>query len=92
MVCPLRPGHNKIEELEGAVALNWFGRRCGKILETFLSWLLEENEKIRYLFMEHIGDESLRARQWSSCGTEVWCDYTVSKIAITFNYLAGCTN
>lgn len=37
----------------------------------------------------------VRGRQGTQCGStgaEVWCDYTVSKIAITFNYLAGCTN
>lgn len=33
-----------------------------------------------------------RGRQHSAHSTEVWCDYTVSKIAIAFNHLAGCTN
>lgn len=63
------------------VALNWFGRRCDEIFGE-----LSEDDKVR---LPKCPWQRVRGR---SCSPEVWCDFTVSKIAITFNYLPGCTN
>lgn len=90
MICHL--SHNNNGEAECSWALNWWGRRQ---LDNFLSSSSGKGleNKVHHVTKAFCASAPRdRVRRCSSCGTEVWCDYTVSKIAITFNYLAGCTN
>lgn len=73
MVCPLRQSHDQIEEIEGAVAVNWCGRRRGKIIAR------EKNYKIRfvYLITQHLYVST--TRDWepdSRAPVALRCDVT----------------
>lgn len=68
------------EQLQCVGALNWLGRRCGKLFGAICGNVYPQ------IYVWLIWD-------WKQdSAAEVRRHYTVSKIAITFNYLAGCTN
>lgn len=80
--------HNKVCRSLSIAAVNRVKRKL------FLGCLRGEiGRKVGRINLQSVSvcQREARVRQWSSSSTEVWCDYTVSKISITFNYLAAPT-